>query len=148
MRNTAEVHRFTGKLFVYRHMTFGEWLRKKILEQRISNRELAQMAGLSPTYVGNLVRDYSPNMIGNRAPRPGEDVVERIAKALNAPLDEARLAANYAPRNGDTNAGLFAGIESLSPDRQRLARRQIRAIIDSLIDQAEHDTDYIDDKKQ
>jgi len=118
-------------------MTFGQWLRQKLNDKRMSNAELARRVHVSPTYVSNLVRDYSPNMISNRAPRPGEDIVERIARALGAPLDEARLAANYAPRSVED--GIFSGLDKLSPKMQRVAKAQIRAIIDSL--QSETDTE-------
>lgn len=76
--------------------TFGEWLRLKINENRIKNAELARRVNLSPTYIGNLVRDHSPNSKTGKI-RASEEVIEAIAKALNADLDEARAAAGYAP---------------------------------------------------
>lgn len=144
MINEITVDRFAYKLFVYNNMEFGKWLRETMELRRVSNAELARRARVSPTYIGKLVRNYSPNMKGEKAPRPSEPVVEQIAKSLDVPLNEARKAAGYAAFN-DENEGFFDGIKSLSPERQAIARKQIRAIIDSLAEKDDHDFDYIDD---
>ncbi len=137
MQNDAFVYARPRKLLVYRLMTFGEWLRKKLPESNISNAELARRVGVSPTHIGNLIRDYSPNKRTPGPSRPSEDVVEAIAKALNQPVDEARRAAGYS----SDDDGLFSGLEKLSPERQKLAKQTIRALIDSLAAQDELDTD-------
>src|SRR3954465_14150263 len=85
------------KLSVDKDMTFGDWLRKKLNEAGISNAELARRVGVSATHVSNLVRDFSPSRKSPGGSRPGEELVGRIAKALHADEDEARLAAGYAP---------------------------------------------------
>lgn len=77
-------------------MTFGEWLRERLKSREMSNADLARLTGLSPTYIGHLVRDFSPNTKSGKV-RPSEESVTVIASALNAPIDEARLAAGYAP---------------------------------------------------
>lgn len=86
-------------LFVHA-MSFGDWLREKINERQLSNAALARRAGVSPTYIGNLVRDYSQNTKSGKV-RPSEEVVERIAKALgvDVDVDAARLAAGYASQS-------------------------------------------------
>jgi hypothetical protein len=56
------------------------------------------------------------------------------------------MAADIAPINKTTDDGLYKGLNELPPDRQELARRQIRAIIESL-SVKEQDTDYIDDEE-
>lgn len=144
MWNDALVDECERKLFVYSNMTFGEWLRKKINATGMSNAAFARQVGVSSTYIGNLLRDYSPNMTSTRSPRPSEPVIESMATALGVPLNEARLAAGYAPIGDDTVEGFFSGLERLSPEQQRIAKRQIRAIIDSFMDESELDTDYID----
>lgn len=106
MINQAFVYCKSNKLFVYSTMsdnknqplTFGDWLRDKIKENAISNAELARRVGVSPTYIGNLIRDFSPNSKTGKI-RASEPIIESIAKALNANLNEARLAAGYAPIN-------------------------------------------------
>ena len=140
MLNEAVVQTVGRKLFVYMDMTFGEWLRKNLNDRGISNAEFARRVDVSGTYIGNLVRDYSPNMTSARAPRPSEAVVAAMAKALEVPLNEARLAAGYAPIGEETNEGLFSGIEKLSPERQKVAKQTIRALIDSLAAQENHNT--------
>lgn len=133
------------KLFVHNKMTFGEWLRKKIKDKDWSNARVARLSGVSPTYIGNLVRDYSPTTISGKG-RPSEEVVENIAKALEADVDEARLAAGYAPRM-NPDEGFFKGLDRLSPDDQALAKRQIKAIIDSFVPQDDEDDDFDDSKE-
>ncbi len=132
MNNQACVHAFERKVFVYNSMSFGNWLRKQLNTRALSNAEFARLIGVSPTYVGNLVRDYSPNMTANRAPRPGEAIVEKMAIILNVPLNEVRRAANYAPIEEEDD-GLYDGFDELSPEMKVLARQQIRGIIDSLV---------------
>ena len=129
------------KLFVDTAMSFGDWLRGQIQKNHLSNAEVARRAGVSGTYISNLVRDFSPNMTSNQAPRPSEKVVTRIAAALNAPENEARLAAGYAPKGEEVEDGLFAGLQKLSPERQQLAKRQIHFIIESLIEETDDTAD-------
>jgi transcriptional regulator with XRE-family HTH domain len=98
MKSKAIVHEPMRKLFVdsfTNTMTFGNWLRNQINNANLSNAELARRVGVSATYIGNLVRDFSPNTKKGRG-RPSEDVVEQIAKALGADINEARRAAGYA----------------------------------------------------
>lgn len=114
-------------------MTFGEWLREKITEKGISNAELARRVEVTPTYIGNLVRDYSPNKTKPGTSRPSEGVVERIAIALGENVDDALKAAGYYPKNGG-DEGLWSGYKDLPPEKQKLARKQIKAIIESLAD--------------
>jgi transcriptional regulator with XRE-family HTH domain len=116
MLNQAFVHDKSNKLFVHQNMTeikftsFGEWLRGKITENNLSNAELGRRVGLSPTYIGNLVRDHSPNSKTGSI-RASEGVVASIAKALGVDIDEARLAAGYSPLNtlvfDEETIGLF-----------------------------------------
>lgn len=78
-------------------MEFSDWLRIQLQDKGWTNAELARRVGVSQTYIGNLVRGYSPNTKSGKA-RPSVAVVDRMAKALNIPLDEARLVAGYAPQ--------------------------------------------------
>lgn len=98
MINQATVYENCNKLFV-NVMTFGDWLRQKIKENHFSNAEVARRVGVSPTYIGNLVRDYSPNTKSGKA-KPSEEVLKNIVEVVGGDLDEARLAAGYAPKNG------------------------------------------------
>ena len=97
MINKAIVHANTNKLFVG-VMTFGDWLRQQIKLRNLSNAEVARRAKVSATYIGNLVRDFAPNTKSGVG-KPSEDVLAAIVKAVGGNLNEARLAAGYAPEN-------------------------------------------------
>lgn len=97
MINKAIVYTHSNKLFVH-HMTFGDWLREQIKKAGLSNAEVARRTGLSPTYIGNLVRDHSPNTKKGKG-RPSEFTVEKIAKAVNGNLNTALTAAGFVPKN-------------------------------------------------
>ena len=146
MTNQAFVYYNRDKLFVD-VMTFGDWLRQQIKESGFSNAEVARRAGVSPTYIGNLVRDFSPNTKDGKG-RPSEEVVADIAKAFGANTDDARLAAGYAPLEDASARGLHRGYDKLSPRLRRVADKQIDAIIESLAAIDDDDFDYIDDEKK
>ena len=151
MQNKALVYDENVKLFVDSvPMTFGEWLRFRLQDARLSNAELARKVGVSATYIGNLVRDFSPNTKSGKG-RPAEPVVERIACVLNADVDDALVAAGYAPKNRPlkppTNFAEFVealealGIEQfqrfdgpisddLPPEEYEMLLEQIRAMVE------------------
>lgn len=99
MKNEAFVYGNKTKLFDYNIMSFGEWLREQIKNKGLSNAEVARRAKVSATYVGNLVRNFSPNT-KSQTVKPSEEVVENIAFAVGASIDSARLAAGYSPSKG------------------------------------------------
>lgn len=111
MRNKDNVYQKPCKLFVY--MTFGEWLRDQLKAKGMSNAELARRTHLSGTYIGNLVRGFSPNTKSGDI-RPSEKVVADIARALEADLDEARYHADYMPSTIKT-----VGFDGLDKDDLR-----------------------------
>lgn len=78
-------------------MTFGKWLVREREARGIRQPELAKRAGVSVSYISALERD-EPNAKDGSPRRPRIDKVERIAKALGVTLDDALLAAGYAPR--------------------------------------------------
>lgn len=122
MLNQSAVYVKCNKLFVD-VMTFGEWLRQKIIEMNVSNAEVARRAKVSPTYIGNLVRDYSPNTKNGKV-KPSLDVVDAIAKAVGSSVNEARLAAGYASDSSTDDFEVFDGItisfqDSVSPEKQK-----------------------------
>ena len=102
MINPAVVYTKERKLIVHNIMTFGEWLRAEITKAGVSNAEVARRAKISPTYVGNLMRDFSQNAT-KKGSRPSEKVVAAIAKALNADLNDALRAAGYLERESDNS---------------------------------------------
>lgn len=108
---------FKCNLFRYTFsMSFGKWLIQKRNAARLTQVQLAKRVGISANYISALERD-EPNARDGSPRRPRIDKVERLAKALGCPLDEARLAAGYAPktitRKPETIPELVAALEQL-----------------------------------
>ena len=61
-------------------------------DARLTQVQLAERVGISANYISALERD-EPNARDGSPRRPRIDKIDRIAKALGCPLDEARLAA-------------------------------------------------------
>jgi transcriptional regulator with XRE-family HTH domain len=125
--------------------TFNERLKEKLAEKKIRPAELARRSGVTKQNIGRLINN-TPHSESGALPRAEKDTVIKLAKALDWDLDDALMAADIAPINKTTDDGLYKGLNELPPDRQELARRQIRAIIESL-SVKEQDTDYIDDEE-
>lgn len=83
-------------------MGFGKWLAAKREEARLTQAQLAERSGISPNYVSALERE-EPNALDGSPRRPRIEKVDRMAKALGVSLDEARLAAGYAPLRNETD---------------------------------------------
>lgn len=130
MTNQALVYYNRDKLFVD-VMTFGDWLRQQINKTGLSNAELARRAGVSATYIGNLVRNFSPNTKDGKG-RPSEQVVADIAKAFGVDADEARLAAGYAPQSAaDDTHEIYAGITINFQNGKNLSKKKQQELLDA-----------------
>jgi transcriptional regulator with XRE-family HTH domain len=71
------------------HMeTFGEWLRKELDRRKISQKELADLSGITPAQISRVIS-------GTRG--PGTDLIQSIARALNLPPEEVYRAAGLLP---------------------------------------------------
>lgn len=77
---------------------FGKWLRDSRKRAGLTQGELGKRAKISTSYVSTLERGERHHLT-NAPPQPAPDVVEAIGEALGVPIDEARLAAGYAPKN-------------------------------------------------
>jgi HTH-type transcriptional regulator, competence development regulator len=76
-------------------MSFGKWLLDARKKAGLTQEQLAERSGLSPSYISALERQEPNTRAGEpRMPRP--ETVNRIAKALGIPSGEARAAAGYA----------------------------------------------------
>src|SRR5262249_38170450 len=79
---------------------FGRYLENKFRESRYkSHTELATAAGLKRSTVSALI-GAKPQTATTKPSQPKADTVIRIAKALNADVDEFLLEAGHAPLNG------------------------------------------------
>lgn len=94
--------------------TFGDWLRNKREELRISGADLERSSGVSRQYISNLERNVTSDLTG-RLIQPSVEKVDALAKGLGIPVDEARLAAGYAPEsslNSHDLDGVFVSFDS------------------------------------
>lgn len=92
-------------------MSFGKWLVQARERAGLTQRELAQRAGISTTYVSGLERE-EPSARDGSPRRPRVEKIDALARALGIQRDEARLAAGYAPAKPFTKP---ATIEELAP---------------------------------
>lgn len=76
--------------------SFGQQLAKWRKEAGMNQAELARRLKVSPTYISNLERDYSPSAKSGK-PQPSKEFVDSVARVFHIPISEARLAAGYAP---------------------------------------------------
>lgn len=129
-KNQAIVDGFRDKQFVDVE-NFSDWLRNQLKNQGISNAELARRVGVSPTHIGNLVRNHSPNKKSGEAGASVE-LIDKIAKALGAPIAEARLAAGFAPPIGTVE---YAGL--LETELEFLNERMMSSGVDRIEDPEE-----------
>lgn len=81
--------------------TIGQLIREGLAATGLNNSELARLVDVSPTYIGNLMRDISPSAKSG-IPRPKPDIVDKIAYHLGIPTDRMRLAAGYAPEGTES----------------------------------------------
>lgn len=75
---------------------FGKWLKTKREAQGLSMRALAEKAGnvCSASYIAQLETNYYVGKSGTPM-QPSEEIVEKLAIALDEFVNEARKAANY-----------------------------------------------------
>jgi transcriptional regulator with XRE-family HTH domain len=78
-------------------LVFGQWLRAHRTNKRMTVESLARKAGISKQYLSVLERAPKHPLTG-KAVQPKVEIVDRIAKALGVSVDEARIAAGYAPQ--------------------------------------------------
>lgn len=104
-----------------RNMGFGEWLRGNRKAAKLSQVQLAARATdqgfpVTDAYVSMIEREYDKNKKGQPT-RVNQDLVVAFAKALGVPIDEALLAAGYAPTQQTTRPRtipeLIAALERL-----------------------------------
>jgi transcriptional regulator with XRE-family HTH domain len=83
--------------------SFGELMRFHLKKKGWSNAELARRTGFSPTHIGNLIQDRSPGAKSGKPKRLTADTVDKIARALDMPLEQARRAAGLASPSADAS---------------------------------------------
>ena len=107
-------------------MSFGKWLAEKRETAGLTQKQLADRCGegISASYISALERE-EPNTKDDKPRQPRIDKVDRIAKALHVPIDEARLEAGYASKTAfhkPANAAEFvAALEALGVEHFEFA---------------------------
>lgn len=89
---------FTNYLVNSGFTMFGERLQEKLTEAGITAAELARRSGVTKQNIGRLLNN-TPHSITGASPKAEKPTVEKLAKALKWNLDEALIAAGYAPEN-------------------------------------------------
>ena len=84
-------------------------MREARLEKNLSQRELALRIGKSPTYISYVETGLNPSSRSGVF-KPGVEAVDRIAKALDIPVDSARIASGYAPTEPDETHNILDGV--------------------------------------
>lgn len=123
---------------------FSEWLTRHFDNSRFKSfSELANEVKLSRATVSALA-NAKKQTLTDKPSKPKKENVILLATALEADVDEALKIAGYAPINAvvfdEETVGLFKQKEKLSPAKQRLVNRQLKAIIEALAE--EEDFDY------
>lgn len=77
-----------------RHRLFAAWLRRCRESRRLSGREAAERAGISPIYWSRLENGHN---------LPSEEYMERIARALGVSIETVREAAGLRPLTGESD---------------------------------------------
>jgi len=120
-----------------RRETLGELISGKLIEIGWSNAELARRTGFSTTYIGNLARDVAPGTKTGKPRRIPDETVERIALALNIPIDKARAAAGLAEKERPTLSTIEDALNSSSFFDQKGVSEQDRKEIRPLLQSAD-----------
>jgi transcriptional regulator with XRE-family HTH domain len=121
---------------------FGEMVRLARTSKNLSQRALAQRIGKSATYVSYVESGVNPSS-RSRTFQPGVEAVRKIAKALDLPLDEALVAAGYAPSHPvgkpETVEDLLSRLERLGvehiefeTDVRNSSPEQLQAVYDAV----------------
>lgn len=77
--------------------TLGELIQDALTRRGWTNAELARRSGFSATYIGNLIRDYSPGTKSGKPTRLPSETVDRIADALGESRSTFRISVGLLP---------------------------------------------------
>lgn len=113
--------------------SFGQWLIRQRRVLDLNQTEFAKRAQLHKATLSLYEND--------KVEQPRIPQLNKIARALGKQLEEVKqVAAGYAHDETET-PGFFTGYYGLPPERQRIARIQIKGIIDGLAEEGQ-DTNY------
>lgn len=113
---------------------FGQLIKEKLAERRLSQRQLAQMAMSSPTYINYLIRGINPSARSGKL-RPRAEIVKSIARVLGIPVEEALEAAGLDPQLAQRDPGVDSQVYVNQPTPAERAQPE-RPIFDIAYDAA------------
>jgi transcriptional regulator with XRE-family HTH domain len=118
---------------------FGRWLTEQREEKGLRRREAAKLAKVSEAQWRDLETGRKQAIGGIRLlPNPSQDVLERVAAALDLPFDElsSRIGRNFrsGPRRATMGVVRADDDGSLLPTKLRRLSDRDRALIETLVD--------------
>lgn len=109
---------------------FAETLAKILGQNKISPSELARKAKTSRANISRLVND-APHPVSGALPKPSEEMVDRLEKALNINNSELRLAAGFAPRNIGESKEILDGA-TVNFDETKFTKSQREKMVEAM----------------
>jgi transcriptional regulator with XRE-family HTH domain len=109
----------------------GDLMRAKIKELGWSNAELARRVGVSPTHIGNLLRNIAPGTKSGQIRRIPLETIDKIAAQLSIPADLAHRAGGWIVEGatiGPEESQLLTYFAGLPADRRADAIALIEAL--------------------
>lgn len=125
---------------------FAQWL-TSAYEKSIfkSWRSIAAEIGTSHSTLSRLAGAKSQTLT-MKPSQPKPELVIRLATLFGKDVNEALMVAGHAPLSSlDEEEWFYRDFNNLPAEKKKLARRQVKAIINALAADADPDTNYIDD---
>jgi transcriptional regulator with XRE-family HTH domain len=113
---------------------FCEWLTQRRFElsrrlgRRVTQKEIADKAGISRAYLGFLETGINPST--GKPVAVDKDMVERLAIALSADVDEAMSVAGYGDQLSEKERKLLKQIRKLTPAQEKIVNDILQSYVD------------------
>jgi transcriptional regulator with XRE-family HTH domain len=139
----AQINKKDCKVWINNPMAsnFSKAFAKKLAEKGITASELARRAKTTRANVSRLLND-TPHPISGALPKPTVETVEKIAKALDWDINEARLAAGFAPTETADSPFVELGLRFDKLPQTKKAK------YDALIDYLDHLIELDEEEKK
>ena len=122
---------------------FGKWFKPIVEATDLKKKAIAEKAGIDPVSFSRIL-----NGEHGTAKQTAIDLinaVNELAVRQVADMETGlRLIAGIEPPD-DEIAGIFRDLNNLPPERKRIAKQQMKAIVDAMKEKPDFDFDYIED---
>lgn len=102
-------------------LIFNAWLRRQLRERRMSQRQLAQLAGIDHSTISRLLNGRTPSL----------DTATRLAQALGAPFPDG--VPYVAPENSFDSSLPTARVERALRGDEELSDEDVRRVMDTYL---------------